>query len=105
MKILFIDWWAIGVLLYELVTHHAPFGSTGSEIKIYERITNYKHGTLDMEGVDDVGLISLIHSFLNPAVRLRLGTAKGIAKDGMKEVFEHDFFKDINVDKICKGTS
>ena len=91
------DWWALGVLAYEMIVGFPPFASKTQE-KMFEMIKKKdpafpdakKHGiTMSPECVD------FIKSCLTKNPDSRLGT-----KNGFKDIAAHPWFADINVDDI-----
>lgn len=71
-----IDWWALGVLLYQLLLRRLPFGMGGSE-NIEKECLSLK---ADLVDVDNSGLNSgakvLIKQFFEKDLLLRIGTGR-----------------------------
>lgn len=90
-----VDYFALGVLLYELTMGERPFqGKDRKEIK--EQIFNIKIN-LDEDDIPegwDISLADLINRLLKLKKKFRLGT------NGFDEVKNHPWFKDIQWDKI-----
>lgn len=88
-----VDFWSLGVLIYELTTHQNPFSrDNNGELAIFSKITSY--GTpgfpsLTYSSLFSENLISLITLLLNPQPEERLG----YGKNGFDRLKQHDYFK------------
>jgi len=95
-----VDWWAIGVLLFEMVSAITPF--FGNEaMDIYENVL--AHETVDdLEFPDDVVFSTeakdLIKNLVHPKKNKRLG----IRYPGVKGVKQHPFFNKFDWDSLAK---
>lgn len=83
-----VDWWALGVLTYEIVAGYPPFYSENT-IKTYEKIVSaiVKFPTNFSPDLKD-----LIRNFLQVNLSRRLGNLRG----GAWDVRHHKWFEDIN---------
>ena len=82
-----VDWWSLGILMYEMLHGHPPFMDT-SLMGLYEKIVC---GELvwRTEEADDVTR-DLVTRLLITDDKLRLGSGSG----GAGEVKDHKYFKD-----------
>ncbi|KAG8449369.1 hypothetical protein GDO86_016136 [Hymenochirus boettgeri] len=88
-----VDWWAMGVLLYEMLCGHAPFEAE-NEDDLFEAILN-----------DDVvypswlsqDAVAILQAFMKKKPSKRLGSQ---ALGGEKAILWHPFFKDIKWDEL-----
>ncbi|KAL0969039.1 hypothetical protein UPYG_G00221880 [Umbra pygmaea] len=89
-----VDWWALGVLLYEMLSGHAPFEAE-NEDDLFEAILNEEIIYASWLSSDAV---SILKAFLtkNPARRLGCVAAEG----GENAVTSHAFFMGIDWEKL-----
>jgi len=91
-----VDWWGLGILIYEMVVSHPPF-EDAEHLKMYEKIlrkpVDYpRHVTQTCRDVID--------SLLRKNFRRRLGSGPG----GAAAVRQHIWFKDFKWDGLVKST-
>nr|AML77201.1 putative LOV domain-containing protein [Digitalis purpurea] len=84
-----IDWWALGILIYELLYGRTPFRGKNRQ----KTFANVLHKDLTFPSSIPVSLAArqLIHALLNRDPASRLGS-----KGGASEIKEHPFFREIN---------
>lgn len=83
-----VDWWALGVLIYEMILGYPPFYDS-SPIKIYEKIVT-SNISFPPQLTPDAK--DIIQRLCTKDLSARLGNMKG----GGYEVMMHPFFKGIN---------
>jgi serine/threonine protein kinase len=88
-----VDWWSLGILLYELTVGIPPFYSQN----VNEMYNKIQHGVLRFPPFLSEGCKSLIVQLLNRDPKKRLGS-----KDDVNDLKVHPFFKPISWDKLYK---
>jgi serine/threonine protein kinase len=89
-----VDWWALGILIYEMIGGVDPF-SDEDVMKTYENILERK---LVFSSDFDDGSKSLIKHLLEPDLSKRYGNLK----NGVDDIKSHRFFKELNWNKLLK---
>lgn len=85
-----VDWWSLGVLLYEFNAGYSPFASVhGDHMKMLEKICAVKYKNPNFFSAE---LKSLITNLLQSDLSRRYGNLK----DGVNDIKNHDWFKTIN---------
>ena len=104
-----VDFWALGTLLYELVTGGANPWLTGdpgkdSEVGIYQRISTHVAGKLAFpDGLSpSSALVELLNDLLIPSPEKRLG-ARPSSRGGPKEVRQAKWFSGFNWERLEQG--
>lgn len=97
-----VDWWSMGVILYEMVVGASPFCSTTVH-QLFEEITD-ENLTIywpEPEADEDVPDIAkdIVEQLLCHDPACRLGS---VARGGVCGVREHPFFEDINWENLLR---
>lgn len=100
-----VDFWATGIMLFELVSGYAPFSDFEAS-EIYEKTLQYADThALQFPKTDELGLLTaecqrLILDLLHPTKTKRLG----IKYPGVLGVKTHEFFKGFDWEALESGT-
>ncbi|XP_075874173.1 protein kinase C eta type isoform X2 [Nelusetta ayraudi] len=89
-----VDWWALGVLLYEMLSGHAPFEAE-NEDDLFESILNEEVVYASWLGAEAVNILKALLT-KNPARRLGCVASEG----GEDAVVSHAFFATIDWEKL-----
>jgi len=91
-----IDWWALGVVMHELVVGPLPFGAEAEdELELFRAI---REAPLCFPSrVTDSTAISVISGLLKRTPEMRLGASK----QGATEIKEHPYFLDFDWDGLA----
>jgi len=87
-----VDWWAVGVLIYEMRCGHAPFYDQ-SQMEMYRKIVEGRVAFPVHFKLDEKAIIS---AFLTGDLTRRLGNMKG----GSQQIKEHMYFKAIDFEAL-----
>jgi len=88
-----VDWWALGILLYELTVGIPPFYSQN----VNEMYNLIQHGVLRFPPFLSDNCKNIIIGFLNRDPKKRLGW-----QNDVDDVKSHPFFKEISFEKLYK---
>ena len=85
------DWWALGVLLFEMLAGYPPFFDIETA-RILDKITE---GIIEFPKFFSSTVKDLIRKLLNPEPGFRLG-----AKDCGKSIMKHRWFKGVDWEQV-----
>lgn len=88
-----VDWWSLGILLYELTVGIPPFYSQN----VNEMYNKIQHGVLRFPPFLSENCKNLIVQLLNRDPKKRLGS-----KDDVNDIKAHPFFKTLSFEKLMK---
>lgn len=89
-----VDYWAFGVLVYEMLVGRSPFYTYGTDqVSLFKRIVMVKYQTTSAVNADAKDLIKKL---LTRRQAARLGNLS----NGHHDVREHPWFKDLDFDKL-----
>ncbi|KAF1942800.1 camp-dependent protein kinase A [Clathrospora elynae] len=90
-----VDWWSLGILIFEMLCGFTPFWDGGSPMKIYENIlkSRVKYPPYIHPDAHD-----LLQKLITPDLTKRLGNLHG----GSKDVMNHPWFAEVTWDRLSK---
>lgn len=89
-----VDWWALGIFVYELLAGYTPFhGKT--DLETYDQILD---GIFSYPSFFSSEAKDIVDKLLEPSKSLRLGNQVG----GVEDIKRHPFFKSINWEKLYR---
>ncbi|KAI1195897.1 Pkinase-domain-containing protein [Nemania serpens] len=90
-----VDWWSLGILIYEMLCGYTPFWDSGSPMKIYENILR---GKVKYPAYVHPDAQDLLERLITPDLTKRLGNLYG----GPQDVKEHPWFSEVTWDRLSR---
>ena len=90
-----VDWWALGVLIYEMLQGKTPFVAE----KNMEILKNIKAGSITFSFMFEWRVprgVAIINSLLTADPKKRLGSLSGFHAGGSRQVRDHPFFAQLD---------
>ncbi|TGJ84282.1 hypothetical protein E0Z10_g4475 [Xylaria hypoxylon] len=90
-----VDWWSLGILIYEMLCGYTPFWDSGSPMKIYENILR---GKVKYPAYVHPDAQELLERLITPDLTKRLGNLYG----GPQDVKDHPWFAEVTWDRLSR---
>ncbi|KAF2862444.1 Pkinase-domain-containing protein [Piedraia hortae CBS 480.64] len=90
-----VDWWSLGILIFEMLAGFTPFWDPGSPIKIYENIVR---GRVKYPPYIHPDAQDLLSRLITADLTKRLGNLHA----GSKDVMQHSWFAEVTWDRLAR---
>ncbi|ORY11917.1 kinase-like domain-containing protein [Clohesyomyces aquaticus] len=90
-----VDWWSLGILIFEMLCGFTPFWDGGSPMKIYENILK---GRVKYPPYIHPDAQDLLQKLITPDLTKRLGNLHA----GSKDVMNHPWFAEVTWERLQK---
>ncbi|KAI5303707.1 camp-dependent protein kinase catalytic subunit, partial [Ascosphaera pollenicola] len=90
-----VDWWSLGILIFEMLCGFTPFWDGGSPMKIYENILR---GHVKYPPYMNQDARDLLAQLITPDLSKRLGNLHG----GANDVKNHPWFAEVTWDRLLR---
>nr|POE59023.1 camp-dependent protein kinase type 2 [Quercus suber] len=90
-----VDWWSLGILIFEMLAGFTPFWDSGSPLKIYENILK---GRVKYPPYIHPDAQDLLSKLITADLTKRLGNLHG----GSKDVMTHPWFAEVTWERLAK---
>ncbi|KAL8855079.1 MAG: hypothetical protein Q9221_000276 [Calogaya cf. arnoldii] len=90
-----VDWWSLGILIFEMLCGFTPFWDAGSPIKIYENIIK---GKVKYPPYIHPDAQDLLQRLITPDLTKRLGNLHA----GSKDVMNHTWFAEVTWERLAR---
>ncbi|KAH7170346.1 kinase-like domain-containing protein [Dactylonectria macrodidyma] len=90
-----VDWWSLGILIYEMLCGYTPFWDSGSPMKIYENILK---GKVKYPAYVNLDAQNLLERLITADLTKRLGNLYG----GPQDVKDHPWFTEVTWDRLAR---
>ncbi|KAA8650740.1 cAMP-dependent protein kinase catalytic subunit pkaC [Aspergillus tanneri] len=90
-----VDWWSLGILIFEMLCGFTPFWDSGSPVKIYENILK---GRIKYPPYLHPDAVDLLSQLITADLTKRLGNLHG----GSQDVKNHPWFAEVTWDRLAR---
>lgn len=90
-----VDWWSLGILIFEMLCGYTPFWDTGSPMKIYENILK---GRVRYPPYIHPDAQDLLQHLITSDLTKRLGNTHG----GAEGIKKHQWFAEVTWERLAK---
>ncbi|KAM3515585.1 hypothetical protein MY11210_000763 [Beauveria gryllotalpidicola] len=90
-----VDWWSLGILIYEMLCGYTPFWDSGSPMRIYENILK---GKVKYPAYVNADAQNLLERLITADLTKRLGNLYG----GPADVKNHAWFSEVTWDRLAR---
>ncbi|KAK3110823.1 cAMP-dependent protein kinase catalytic subunit [Teratosphaeriaceae sp. CCFEE 6253] len=90
-----VDWWSLGILIFEMLAGFTPFWDAGSPLKIYENILK---GRVKYPPYIHPDAQDLLAKLITPDLTKRLGNLHA----GSRDVMTHPWFAEVTWERLAK---
>ncbi|KAL9063000.1 MAG: hypothetical protein Q9157_008487, partial [Trypethelium eluteriae] len=90
-----VDWWSLGILIFEMLCGFTPFWDSGSPMRIYENILK---GRVKYPPYIHPDAQDLLQKLITHDLTKRLGNLVG----GSKDVMQHAWFAEVTWERLAK---
>ncbi|KAF8245591.1 kinase-like protein [Wilcoxina mikolae CBS 423.85] len=90
-----VDWWSLGILIFEMLCGYTPFWDGGSPMKIYENILK---GRVKYPAFIHPDAQDLLQQLITPDLTKRLGNLL----HGSDDIKHHQWFAEVNWERLAR---
>ncbi|KYK60098.1 cAMP-dependent protein kinase catalytic subunit [Drechmeria coniospora] len=90
-----VDWWSLGILIYEMLCGYTPFWDSGSPMRIYENILK---GKVKYPAYINADAQNLLERLVTADLTKRLGNLYG----GSQDIRSHPWFTEVTWDRLAR---
>ncbi|KAI9373894.1 kinase-like domain-containing protein [Aspergillus egyptiacus] len=90
-----VDWWSLGILIFEMLCGFTPFWDQGSPVKIYQNILQ---GRIKFPPYLHPDVVDLLSRLITSDLTKRLGNLHG----GSNDIKNHPWFAEVTWDRLLR---